>query len=60
MNSGKKQSWKKEMNKIQQCLCDAPKVISLNFECEGEKTTVKLCARCRDGPDFANSKDERV
>jgi len=48
------------MNKIQQCLCDAPKVVSLNFEYEGDKTTVKLCARCRDDPDFANRKDERV
>ena len=56
----KKLSGKTEMNKIQQCLCDAPKVISLNFEYEGDKTTVKLCARCRDDPDFANGKDERV
>ena len=46
------------MNKIQQCLCDAPKVFSFNFEREGNKTTVKLCARCRDDPNFANCKDE--
>ena len=48
------------MNKIQQCLCDAPKVVSLNFEYDGDKTTVKLCAECRDDPDFANVKNERV
>ena len=56
----KKLSGEIEMNKIQQCLCDAPKVISLNFEYEGAKITVKLCARCRDNPDFANGRDERV
>ncbi|MDH3765945.1 MAG: hypothetical protein OER82_09060 [Nitrosopumilus sp.] len=54
----KKLSGKTEMNKIQQCLCDAPKVFSFNFEREGNKTTVKLCARCRDDPNFANGKDE--
>jgi hypothetical protein len=54
-----KLSGKTEMNKIQQCLCDAPKVISLNFEYEGDKTTVKLCARCRDDPDFASGRGER-
>ncbi|MDH3765207.1 MAG: hypothetical protein OER82_05295 [Nitrosopumilus sp.] len=56
----KKLSGEKEMNKIQQCLCDAPKVINLNFEYEGDKTTVKLCARCRDNHDFANGRDERI
>jgi len=57
---GKKLSGEKEMNKIQQCLCDAPKVISLNFEYECDKTTVKLCARCKDDPNFANGRYERI
>jgi len=58
LNPGKRLSREKETNKIQQCFCDAPKIVSLNFECEGNKTTVKLCAECRDDPDFANDKDE--
>jgi len=58
--SRKKIEWEKEMNKIQQCLCDAPKVVSLNFEYDGETTTDRLCAGCRDDPDFANVKNERV
>ena len=58
MNPGKKLVGEKEMNKIRQCLCDTPKVVGLNFEYEGDKTTVKLCAECRDDPDFANAKDE--
>jgi len=59
LNPGKRLNREKEMNKIQQCLCDAPKVFSFNIEYEGDKTTVKLCARCRDYPDFVNDKDER-
>jgi len=57
MNPGKRLSKEKEMNKIQQCLCDAPKVFSFNIKYEGDKKTIKLCARCRDDPDFVNDKD---